>query len=216
VSAENLENSVKVVAEPWRDSTYYEDAEKYTSMFWNEGTIYRTLFNELDLACVIELACGHGRHAEVIASQCNKLCVIDVHDENISFCRQRLGDLPNIDFIVGNGMSFDGVADASVSAIYCYDAMVHFSPDLVESYLADSFRVLKPGGKVLLHHSNYDAPLDRHYGQNPHARNHMTFGLFSALAEKAGLQITESVAIDWGVANLDRVSLLRKPLYKLV
>ena len=36
--------------------------------------------------------------------------------------------------------------------------MVHFSADLVQAYLRDTARVLKPGGMALYHHSNYPAP----------------------------------------------------------
>jgi hypothetical protein len=89
--------------------------------------------------------------------------------------------------------------------------MVHFSPDVVESYLKDSARVLIKGGKALFHHSNYPAPMDRHYGLNPHARNHMTQSLFIELTEKNGLVVEESIPIEWaGEPNLDCVSLCSK------
>jgi hypothetical protein len=91
--------------------------------------------------------------------------------------------------------------------------MVHFSPEMVESYLQDSIRVLKPGGMALFHHSNYPAPLDRHYGQNPHARNHMTVELFAKLVQDAGLQLETSKTIKWGnEENLDAISLVRKSM----
>lgn len=88
--------------------------------------------------------------------------------------------------------------------------MVHFSPDLVQSYLNDAKRVLAPGGLALLHHSNYDAPEGRPYGENPQARNHMTFELLRSYAAQAGLVIEASEIMDWGgVKNLDPLTLLR-------
>jgi hypothetical protein len=45
---------------------------------------------------------------------------------------------------------------------------------------------------ALYHHSNYAAPLDRHYGQNPLARNHMTEGLFRQFSDQAGLTLIAS------------------------
>jgi cyclopropane fatty-acyl-phospholipid synthase-like methyltransferase len=90
--------------------------------------------------------------------------------------------------------------------------MVHFSPDIVQSYLKDASRVLQHGGMILLHHSNYESKIEQHYGMNPHARNHMTFHLFKGFCDEAGLEIEESVVIPWGgVDELDRVSLVRKP-----
>ena len=65
---------------------------------------------------------------------------------------------------------------------------------------------------MLLHHSNHPTPPGIvHYGQNPHARNHMTYELFSELARKARLTIAQSQTINWGtVRDLDRVTLIAR------
>jgi SAM-dependent methyltransferase len=138
---------------------------------------------------------------------------VDIHEENLTFCRRRFGDRPNLEIYKNNGFDFHPVADASLTSIFCYDAMVHFSPDLVASYLKDAARVLRPGGMALFHHSNYAAPLDLPYGLNPHARNHMTELLFREYALKAGLDVVETKAMEWGgEPGLDRLSLLRRSL----
>jgi SAM-dependent methyltransferase len=207
-----LESSVAVVAAPWAESSYYADAERWTWLFWDQNSVFRRLFNRLDRSAIIELACGHGRHAERIADLCGHLTLIDVFDTNLTKCADRLKGCPNVSFQKGNGYDFAAVPSNSVTAIYCYDAMVHFSPDIVASYLADAARILKDGGMALLHHSNHvSPPTTVHYGQNPHARNHMTRDLFREYAEQAGLSVVESVVIDWaGVPQLDCVSLVRK------
>jgi SAM-dependent methyltransferase len=203
--------SVDLVAEPWIGSPYYDEAEKWTFIFWDEGRIFRRFFDRLDLDSVIELACGHGRHAQIIQDKVGKLTLMDVLEENIVFCQRRLGSNPRLAFLKNDGHTFQPIEPDSVTAIFCYDAMVHFSPDIVASYVADAHRVLKPGGHALFHHSNYSAPLDRHYGQNPHARNHMTFELFQEIAEAGRMAIVASEAMPWGnVPDLDRLSLLRK------
>ena len=92
--------------------------------------------------------------------------------------------------------------------------MVHFPPEVVESYLLDLARVLVPGGRALFQVSNYDAPRGGHYGANPHARNHMTAELLTRLVAAAGLTLAHSQVIGWGgeagVPDLDRVVLLRR------
>lgn len=207
----DLRNSVQVVGDPWKISPYYEQAEGMIQIFWNPSTIFRRQFDRLNLESVIELACGHGRHAEQIAARCGRLTLMDIHEDNISFCRERLKGHANVQFVLNSGFDFRPVEDSSTTAIFCYDAMVHFSPDIVESYLLDARRVLRPGGMALLHHSNYSAPLDQHYGLNPHARNHMTEQLFRELVGKSDLKIVDTVAIAWGHdQELDRVSLLRR------
>ena len=119
----------------------------------------------------------------------------------------------HVDIVRNNGFDFHPVADASLSAIFCYDAMVHFGPDLVASYLKDTARVLEPGGMALYHHSNYmaDDPT-RHFGLNPHARNNMSATLFADLAKQAGLEVVDSIVFDWGDAvALDGLTLVRRP-----
>lgn len=210
---ETLRNSVQIVGEPWENSAYYADAEQWIHIFWNDETPFKRLFDHLDITATLELACGYGRHAERVAPQAGKLILMDIFDNNLTICQDRLRDYGNVSYIKGDGYTFAPVEDASITAIYCYDAMVHFSPDIVESYLLDAARILKSQGMILLHHSNYDTQgNDQHYGLNPHARNHMTYELFSAFAAKAGLEIVESIAMNWGEAiAIDRLSLLRKP-----
>ncbi|HRF08161.1 MAG TPA: class I SAM-dependent methyltransferase [Xanthobacteraceae bacterium] len=208
-----LKESAAVVSEPWATSTYYDDAERWTFIFWDEDRPFRRLFNRLDLTNLLELSCGHGRHSEQAAEMTADLTLVDIFDANLEFCRNRLQRFPFIKYVKNNGYSFDAVASESVTAIYCYDSMVHFSPDIVQSYLREAARILKRGGMGLFHHSNYAAPFNIHYGQNPHARNHMTKDLFHYFANQAELEIVESIVIDWSTSkDLDCVSLLRKPL----
>jgi len=206
-----ITQSVEVVAAPWRQSVYYEDAETWTFIFWSEDHPFYPQFKRLDLTVVLELACGHGRHSEIVAGRSGQLTLMDVHEENIEYCRTRLAGFRNTMFFTNSGHDFRPITDNALTAIFCYDAMVHFSADIVGAYLRDTARVLKPGGMALYHHSNYPAPLGRHYGQNLHARNHMTESLFRQFSDEAGLTLVESLPIEWGgVANLDRLTLLRK------
>ncbi|KGQ18535.1 Methyltransferase type 11 [Lysobacter dokdonensis DS-58] len=209
---QDLAASVDVVGEPWKESAYYADAEQWTFVFWDPAHPFRSYFDRLDLRNTIELACGHGRHAERTAAMAGSLTLMDIHQANLDACRARLGHLPNVRIERNNGYDFRPVEDGSATAIYCYDAMVHFSPDLVASYLQDAARVLAPGGMALFHHSNHDSGSDRHYGLNTHARNRMTLERFSELAREAGLEIADSRALDWGEAvELDGLTLVRRP-----
>ncbi len=206
----SIEKSVRHVASAWKESPYYADAERWTHLFWAENTVFSRLFGIMSLADVIELACGHGRHSEQIAERCGTLALMDIHQENIDACKTRLSRFSRLSFVLNNGYNFEPIATESISAIFCYDAMVHFAPDVVQSYLKDTYRVLRPGGMALYHHSNLSAP-ETNYAKNTHARNHMTQELFASYCSQASMEIVESVPIGWGgVDNLDRVSLIRK------
>jgi ubiquinone/menaquinone biosynthesis C-methylase UbiE len=208
-----LAQSAAVVGAPWAESPYYDDAEKWSFIFWNDETPFRQLFNRLNLTAVLEISCGHGRHSERVARMTRGLTLLDVHDANLAYCRNRLASYPFIQYVRGDGYSLEPIEGSSMTAIFCYDSMVHFSPDIVENYLRESARVLKPGGMALFHHSNHPAPTDRHYGLNPHARNHMTKRLFAAYAQNAGLDVVDSLIISWGgLDGLDCISLVRRPV----
>jgi SAM-dependent methyltransferase len=211
-SKESLAASVEVVGEPWKDSAYYDIAERFTAYFWDADSQFRATFDRLDLTDALELACGHGRHAQIVAPMAGRLVLMDILEDNLAACRKRMAPFAHVQIVRNNGYDFEPVPARSLSAIYCYDSMVHFSPDLVASYLRDATRVLKPGGMALFHHSNFDADPSVHYGQNPHARNRMTMAMFAELANAAGLEIVESRTIDWGDAmQLDGLTLLRNP-----
>jgi len=200
------------VARDWVDSPYYAEAERWTFVFWQNGGIFRNLFDRLDLDHVVELACGHGRHAEMIKDRARRITLLDILEENVEQSRVRHATHSNITCIRNSGVDFLPVADGSATAIFCYDAMIHFPPDVVASYLVDAARILAAGGRALFHHSNYGVRVDHHYGMNPHARNFMTQRLFADLAHQAGLTVDESHVIPWGeVSDLDCVTLVRKP-----
>lgn len=217
----DLRHSIDVVKEPWIGSPYYEDAERSTFLFWEERFVFRRYFDKLDLTRSAELACGHGRHAEQLLQRypdrVEALYCLDVLEENVAFTTRRIGSFAQAAVILVSGCDFQPIPPATLTAIFCYDAMVHFSPDIVASYLIDAARVLVPGGRALFHHANLDRPdtgqPGRHYGLNPHARNHMTLELFESFARQAGLRILQTEAMAWGkCADIDRITLLERPL----
>lgn len=214
---EELFKDVRTVAYPWRYSNhpYYAEAEKATHLFWNSDSEFRKVFNQLNLCNVVELACGQGRHAEISSNFCESLTLLDIFRLNLDVCRQRLGKKSNVHYLLGNGYNFYGISDASVTAIYSYDAMVHFAPSMVKSYLIDAARILVPGGRFLAHHSNYSAnPEALDIYKNPHGRNHMSYEIIISFAEEAKLKILESFIITgWG-GGLDRITLFEKPTNK--
>jgi cyclopropane fatty-acyl-phospholipid synthase-like methyltransferase len=214
VDQERLVDTASRDGKPWISSSYYTAAEQNLPTFWSEESIFRRLFNGLDLGRTLELACGHGRHLRMTAAleRCRTIVGIDILAENIAVCQKRFEDSPKISLSIGNGVDFRPIQDGSMDSIYCYDAMVHFDSEVVFSYLRDTLRVLRTGGMALYHHSNYTSAPGRHFGQNPHARNFMSKELFAHYAIKSGLSVKEQHVRNWGnEQNLDCVTLLRKP-----
>ena len=161
------------------------------------------MFNHLDSSIILELACGHGRHSEQMKSWSNQKILMDINQANIDFCIERFAGDPRCTLLVNNGYDCRPLGDSSCTAVFCYDAMVHFDSEIVFSYLRDIFRILKPGGRALLHHSNYTGNPGGDYRGNPHWRNYMSQSLFKHYSKKSGLNIIDSVTMNWGDDNPD-------------
>lgn len=214
VSSRTLE-----IARDWKSTNYYDKAESdaWTDPFWKPGTEFRRLFDKLDTASTVELACGHGRHsARLLNTKRDQaapqsLVLLDVVEENVLHCRKRFSDVSGVSVHTISGYDFRPVPDGSVSAIFCFDAMVHFEYDAVSSYLQDASRILRHGGRALFHHSNLDKYPGSDYRNNPHWRNFMSKNLFAHAAARSGLRVLEQVTIDWDEArDLDCLTLVEK------
>lgn len=199
------------IGSDWSQNRYYEDAEGWIDPFWQEGSVFRRMFDQLDLANVVELACGHGRHATQCVDRTGKITLIDINVSNIDACRERFRGRSNVGYIVNKGNKFDDVPDASVTSIYCYDAMVHFEMLDVIEYIKDAHRALVTEGRALLHVSNNLKNPTSFYHDQPHWRNFMSVDIARHVADRVGFECLDHQVIDWsGQAEIDGLVLLQK------
>ncbi len=211
-----LEEARRTIRADWAESPYYALAEACTDDYWTAGGLFATLFAQLDLTRVIELACGHGRHAARLvarqgADRLGRITLVDVNASNIAACRRRFAGEARVEFLVCSGSDLAPLADGGFTALYCYDAMVHFELHDIIAYLAECHRVLVPGGRALLHVSNYDARPGGNCHDNPHWRNFGSERLFRHLAIRAGFDVLSAQTLDWGgVAALDALVLIER------
>ncbi|MBN8892925.1 MAG: hypothetical protein ABS99_04970 [Acetobacteraceae bacterium SCN 69-10] len=205
---ERLRQQVADAGDPWQpDNVYFQRAEARMDAQW-AGLVY-PFIRHCDFSDTLDLACGHGRNSTKLLGLATRLTLIDVQPGNIEICRQRFRDHPNVTCLVGNGFGMQPIPDVSLTLIYCFDAMVHFYPEVVRSYLRDAARVLQRGGRAFMHHSNY--PQTTIWWSNPHSRNTMTHTLFATYAEEAGLLVLQQKVLNWGSdVDLDCLSLVEK------
>lgn len=205
----------QAIQQDWDGSPYYADADAATWLapFWQEGSPFLELFRRLRLDTVVELACGHGRHAAQALPLTGRITLVDVLESNIAACRARFGDDPRIGYVVNNGNDLPGIADGGITALFCYDAMVHFELLDVLAYLREAARVLAPGGRALLHVSNSRENPEGGYRDNRHWRNFGGLDVIRHFAVRRGLRVLEAQTLDWaGEAALDGLLLLEKPV----
>ena len=192
-------------------NSYFEQAENEQGIFWSLDSTFYNMFQKLDLSRVIELACGHGRHVTNYLDRATEITLVDILQENIDFCRERFGDNEKIKFYKNNGYDLKELDSDRYSALFTYDAMVHFEMMDIYQYLKDIYRVLKKGGRALFHHSNNTDDYKGSFFSSVHGRSFMNKEIFAYLAYRVGFIVLEQSVIDWaGVKDLDCLTLLEK------
>jgi len=196
----------------WGDQVsevYFKPAEQALDIQW--ANIITPLLQGLEYNTVIDLASGHGRNARRLAEKARLVYCVDINPENIKFLRQRFADDQRFVVVHNDGSTLSFFEKSSVDLLYCFDALVHFDLEIIQSYLKEGYRVLRTGGHAFIHCSNYTGNPGGHFSSNPHWRNFMSFELCSHLAIKDGFAVRHARKIDWGdVRELDCVFLLNK------
>jgi SAM-dependent methyltransferase len=119
---------------------------------------------------VLEIAPGFGRWTVAMVERARSLTLVDLSPRCIETCRDRFGHYPQVRFLVNDGRSLSGVEDASIDFLVSIDSFVHMESDVVEAYIVEFARVLRPGGRAIIHHADKRAwslrlvPLTRRMG----------------------------------------------------
>lgn len=190
---------------------YFAQVENLVEGFWDPRGPFRILFDKLARRRIVEIACGQGRHSVLVPRDYESLLALDTSIDAIEEARKRYGGLEKIRFVVSQDGNSVPAADGSQTAIFSYDAMVHFEPLTINAYLAEAARILEPGGRGLFHHSNYAGNPTGRFTDSPEWRNYMRRDLFAHFCSRHGLEVVEQIEFDWGQEKkLDCLSLFQK------
>jgi ubiquinone/menaquinone biosynthesis C-methylase UbiE len=194
----------------WSAWNWTEQGEEWTaSAEWKASLIDSVLRPVMSGArTVLEIGPGAGRWTETLQELADELILVDITDTTLELCRRRLGDATNVTYIQSDGRTLRELPDASVDAIWSFDAFVHIAPLDVAGYLDEIARVLRPGAVAVIHHTGRR---ERRGWRSP-----MSAAVFANLAHKSGLTIERQFDswIDgrFGVSlHGDTISQLRRP-----
>jgi SAM-dependent methyltransferase len=112
---------------------------------------------------VLEIGCGIGRVLRPLSPIFRRLCGVDVSAEMIAQSRNWLAGVDNVETRVNSGIDLGGFDDAEFDLVYSYVAFQHMPRPVFASYLSESNRVLRPGGRLLFQvfvGPRHDPPLD--------------------------------------------------------
>ena len=200
---------------------YYENAENGAKIQFDKF-LYPLLskYNDINFSNTLDFACGRGRMANIFSGFSKNITCCDINSTAIDFCESRFQNSTECTFHfhtntrIGNTLESLDLSNQSFTFIYSWDAMVHFTYKWLDYYLKEFYRISSNNSYVLIHHSNYaNVPLDgeksEDWGSNPHMRTNIGKEDIRFLAEKHGFSVVEQQVIDWGIKDLDCISLLK-------
>lgn len=146
----------------------------------------------------LEIGPGGGRWTRYLL-KFSKLYLVDYHEEMFGELKKNF-DTPNMVFIKNNGTDFPGVPDASVDYLISMDVFVHLEQHLIETYLQNMKRILKPGANVVIQYAEMAKPMasmNTNFSQN-------TADQMRRLVVDAGYQVVEEDLLTLWHSNLMR------------
>jgi SAM-dependent methyltransferase len=99
----------------------------------------------------VEIGCGAGRMSRHVAPRVARLVACDVAPEMLRIARARLAGAINVDFLETDGRTLRPLPDASADLVFSAVVLQHVARSVAASYVAEAFRVLRPGGRILIH-----------------------------------------------------------------
>ena len=115
------------------------------------------------------------------------LHLADITPRCLELCRERfVEDEIQYHLIGPDGLGF--LSEESIDLIWSYDVFVHVNPVDADAYLADFAKVLRPGGRAVIHHPDrYESHAERRAG----FRSNLSASFFASLCRKHGLRVIE-------------------------
>jgi ubiquinone/menaquinone biosynthesis C-methylase UbiE len=163
---------------------------------------------------ILEIAPGYGRITQFLSILASELLVVDLNENCIKKTKEKLGHHV-LGYFVNNGNDLPKIRDNSQDLVFSFDSFVHIHKNVIDDYLSEISRVLKPGGKGYIHHSWLYGGEDLSF-LNYAGRVTMNPETFKELVEKHNMKVIEQKEIkfeslgEWD--GTDCITIFEKPI----
>lgn len=99
---------------------------------------------------VVEIGSYGGKWTQYMGAA-NKIICVDLFEESFDFLRERLDSRLPLSFYKTRGDELLGIPTQSVDLVFSMDSFVRIPKQSIQKYFREMYRVLKEGGKVLVH-----------------------------------------------------------------
>ena len=117
------------------------------------GAIFPRIHSFLPTSTILELAPGFGRWTKYLKNCCEHLIIVDLSENCIKACHQRFASDSNITYHINDGKSLSMIPDGSIDFVFSFDSLVHAEADVIQGYLNQLSKKLKPDGAGFIHPS---------------------------------------------------------------
>jgi ubiquinone/menaquinone biosynthesis C-methylase UbiE len=190
-------NNIRSLYDMWQWYDWRLKGEEWSpSPIWKQSVIDHVMVRWIEPGqTVLEIGPGVGRWTEPLIDLADRLIVVDLSDRCIDLCRERFQGATNMEFQINDGRTLPGVASDSVDGVWSWDVFTMVAPHDIDSYLAELARVMRAGGRAVIHHAKEGG---RATGLAADGwRSHMTAELFNDMLNKHGLRLIEQFD-SWG------------------
>lgn len=97
----------------------------------------------------LEIGSFDGKWTEYMHTAGRIICV-DIIDNGFPIIEEKIPNTPLL-CIKNNGYDFPGVDNESVDFIFSMDSLVRSEKEIIEAYIKEVYRVIKPTGKACIH-----------------------------------------------------------------
>jgi SAM-dependent methyltransferase len=104
---------------------------------------------------VVEIGCGVGRLTRVLAARAASVVAVDISEAMLERAKAANAALDNVEWVLGDGRSLAGVADASADVCFSHVVFQHIpDPAITLGYVREMGRVLRADGVSAFQISN--------------------------------------------------------------
>jgi cyclopropane fatty-acyl-phospholipid synthase-like methyltransferase len=134
----------------------------------------------------VEIGPGGGRWTRYLLGF-ESLYAVDYHRELLDELSKNFR-APHLHLTKNNGNDFPGIEDRSVDFIFSFGVFVHLDIDIIEAYLRNMRRILKPDGCAVIQYSDKNKEAARAHGE---VFADTTPEIIRPLVEEAGYRVLE-------------------------
>jgi ubiquinone/menaquinone biosynthesis C-methylase UbiE len=135
----------------------FSDAKMFVAGYEDEAKFELTAHHTVDILeqyagikstdVALEIGCGVGRVGKVLSKRVTKWIGTDISGNMLAYAAQRLKGIENIELLELSTVGLKEIPDRSIDLVYCTVVFMHLLEWDRYRYVAESFRVLKSGGR---------------------------------------------------------------------